>query len=57
MNLRPVAIAARLVAQGKIRERGIVPPEDCIRGETYRWFLGELTARGIRVDEVVSEDR
>jgi saccharopine dehydrogenase-like NADP-dependent oxidoreductase len=53
----PVAIAARLVAQGKIQERGIVPPEDCIRGETYRWFLYELSTRGIHVDEVISEER
>jgi saccharopine dehydrogenase-like NADP-dependent oxidoreductase len=52
----PVAIAARLVAQKKIRERGIVPPEDCIRGETYRWFLAELSSRGIRVDEAITED-
>lgn len=53
----PVAIAARLLAQGKVQERGIVPPEDCIRGETYRWFVNELATRGIKVDEVISEDR
>jgi saccharopine dehydrogenase-like NADP-dependent oxidoreductase len=53
----PVAIAARLIAQGKIAERGIVPPEDCISGDLYRWFLAELQRRGIKVDEVVSEDR
>ncbi|WP_437707191.1 saccharopine dehydrogenase C-terminal domain-containing protein [Sorangium sp. So ce448] len=50
----PVAIAARLLASGRIRRAGILPPEDCIHGELYRWFLGELEERGIRIEEVVS---
>lgn len=51
----PVAIAARLLAGGRIAERGIVPPEDAIVGDLYRWFLAELERRDIRIAEVVSE--
>ena len=52
----PVAIAARLLARGTIRQGGILPPEDCITGELYRDFLRELARREIRILEVVSED-
>jgi len=53
----PVAIAARLLANGTIRQGGILPPEDCIAGELYAWFLQELEKREIRIAEVVAEDR
>jgi len=48
----PVALAVRLLLDGKIREKGIVPPEDCIKGDTYVWFLKELKKRNVRILEV-----
>jgi len=47
----PVAIAARLLARGEIREKGIVPPEDGIYGPLYQRFLAELAARNILIEE------
>jgi saccharopine dehydrogenase-like NADP-dependent oxidoreductase len=52
----PVAIAARLLAQGTLEQPGIVPPEDAITGALYTWFIAELDKRNIRVEEVVTED-
>ncbi len=52
----PVALAARLLANGTIRTGGVLPPEDCIHGDLYRWFMAELEKRHIRVAEVVSAD-
>jgi saccharopine dehydrogenase-like NADP-dependent oxidoreductase len=51
----PVALAARLLANGTIRQGGILPPEDCITGETYAWCLAELEQRGVRIAETVTE--
>lgn len=48
----PVAIAARLLARGEIKETGIVAPEDCIKGKLYEKFLGELDKRDITILEV-----
>lgn len=48
----PVAIAARLLAKGEIKEKGIVAPEDCIKGKLYEQFLGELNKRDITILEV-----
>jgi len=48
----PVAIAARLLAKGEIKEKGIVAPEDCIEGKLYEKFLGELNKRDITIVEV-----
>jgi len=42
-----VAIAVRMLAGGKIREKGIVPPEDAIYGPLYDEFLDELARRNI----------
>jgi len=50
----PVAIAARMLAKGLIKQRGIVPPEDAITGPLYTWFLAELEERNIRIEEVVA---
>ncbi len=50
----PAAIAAVMVGQGMIPEKGIVPPEDAIFGERYRHFLAELLKRDITVLEVVT---
>lgn len=51
----PVALAARLLANGTIRQGGILPPEDCIAGEIYAWCLAELEQRGVRIAETVTE--
>lgn len=45
------AIVARLVGRGRIKENGIVPPENCISGAIYRWFVEELGKREIKVEE------
>jgi saccharopine dehydrogenase-like NADP-dependent oxidoreductase len=51
----PVAITARMIAKGLIPGKGIVAPEDAIRGELYVSFLKELERRTIRILEVVTE--
>lgn len=51
----PVAITARMLAKGQIREKGIVAPEDAFYGPIYGQFLAELEKRKIRVLEVVKE--
>jgi lysine 6-dehydrogenase len=48
----PVAITAKLLASKKIKEKGIVPPEDCIKGELYAEFMEELRKRNINILEV-----
>lgn len=51
----PAALGARLLAQGVIQQRGIIPPEDAITGEVYEWFLRELAARQIHIVETFTE--
>jgi len=48
----PTSIRAKLILRGDITERGIVPPEDCIFGETYNSFINELAKRKIKMREV-----
>lgn len=48
----PVAIAARWLAEGKIKEKGIVAPEDAISGKLYEDFLDELEKRNIQIKAV-----
>jgi len=48
----PVAIAAKLLLTGEIEDKGIVPPEDCIRGNLYEKFMEELRKRNITILEV-----
>lgn len=48
----PVALALRLLLNGEIKEKGIVPPEDCIQGKIYKWFMKELRKRNIKIQEV-----
>lgn len=50
----PVAIAAKLLLTGEIRDKGIVPPEECIRGGLYEKFIEELRERNITILEVPS---
>ena len=45
------AIGALFIGRGMITNKGIVPPEDGIKGETYEAFMGELEKRDIRVLE------
>jgi len=52
----PVAIAAKLLMEGLIKEKGIVPPEDCIKGKVYDRFMNELKKRNIDILEVIEED-
>jgi saccharopine dehydrogenase-like NADP-dependent oxidoreductase len=47
----PAAIAAVFLGEGKISERGIVAPEECITGELYASFMVELEKRNITVLE------
>jgi lysine 6-dehydrogenase len=48
----PVAITAKMILANKIKDRGIVPPEDCIKGELYTEFMQELKKRNINILEV-----
>jgi len=48
----PAAIAAKFLVKGKIKVKGIVAPEDCIKGELYKEFMEELEKRGIVILEV-----
>jgi len=51
----PCSITARLIAAGEISEKGIVLPEDCIRGELYDTLMAELEKRNITILEEVTE--
>jgi lysine 6-dehydrogenase len=48
----PIAIAAAMLAKGKIKEKGIVAPEDGIKKELYKEFLEELRKRNINILEI-----
>lgn len=50
------AIAAKLLAEGKIKGKGLMPPEDCIVGEVYEEFMEELKKRDITILEVLKAD-
>jgi lysine 6-dehydrogenase len=45
------AIAALFLGRGMIANKGIVPPEDGIKGELYKVFVDELKKRRIRIIE------
>jgi len=47
----PCAITAKLLLEGLIGEKGLVPPEDCIKGEVYDRFMQELKKRNIEILE------
>ncbi|MDW7681014.1 MAG: saccharopine dehydrogenase C-terminal domain-containing protein [bacterium] len=47
----PVAITAKLLLEGEIAAKGIVPPEDCIKGKVYDRFMEELQKRDINILE------
>ena len=50
----PVAITAKILLKGEIEDKGIVAPEDCIKGELYQWFMEELKKRNINIHEVIT---
>ncbi len=47
----PIAITARFLLKKKIKEKGIVPPEDCIKGPLYQEFIQELSQRNVCIRE------
>jgi saccharopine dehydrogenase-like NADP-dependent oxidoreductase len=47
----PAASGAVMIGKGLIKEKGIVPPEDCIYGKGYDHFMAELEKRKIRILE------
>jgi len=49
----PVALAARYIADGRIKARGIVAPEDAITGPLYDTFIADLKARNINILEEI----
>lgn len=51
----PCVITAKFLLQGKIKEKGIVPPEDCIKGALYDEFMMELTKRNINIKEIQTQ--
>ncbi len=46
------AIGALLIGRGAIIQKGIIPPENVIKGELYEAFMDELEKRGIKVIDV-----
>jgi saccharopine dehydrogenase-like NADP-dependent oxidoreductase len=49
----PAAIGAVMVGKGMIKEKGIVPPEDCLYGDNYTYFMNELKKRNIEILETI----
>jgi lysine 6-dehydrogenase len=45
------AIGAAFIGRGLISAKGIVPPEDCFKGEVYTRFLEEIKKRDIHILE------
>ncbi|MBA7532272.1 Lysine 6-dehydrogenase [subsurface metagenome] len=48
----PAAITTVFLGEGKIKEKGIVAPEDAIKGEVYQELLDELKKRNINILEI-----
>ncbi|HRD23049.1 MAG TPA: saccharopine dehydrogenase C-terminal domain-containing protein [Candidatus Hydrothermia bacterium] len=51
----PIAITTKMLLLGKIKETGIVAPEDAIKGDLYKEFLRELNKRDINILEEITE--
>ena len=45
----PPAIAAEMMAKGEITGKGIIPPEDCIKGPTYDRMIKRLEKVGVEI--------
>lgn len=48
----PMAITARMIGRGEIKEKGIIAPEDAIIPNLYGKFIAELKKRNINILEV-----
>jgi lysine 6-dehydrogenase len=48
----PTSISARMLAEGVISRRGVMPPEQCIPGDA---MIVELAKRGVRITTEVNE--
>lgn len=48
----PMAITARMIGKGEIKEKGIVAPEDAVTGELYKKFIAALEKRNINIKEI-----
>ncbi|HOF03232.1 MAG TPA: saccharopine dehydrogenase C-terminal domain-containing protein, partial [Atribacterota bacterium] len=46
------SIAAMMLGNGEIKQKGIVAPEDAFAGENYKKMINELKKRGIEILEV-----
>lgn len=51
----PLAITTKMLLAGKIKEKGIVAPEDAIKNELYKEFLEELKRRNIDILEEITD--
>ncbi|MBS3818143.1 saccharopine dehydrogenase NADP-binding domain-containing protein [bacterium] len=51
----PVAVGAKFTAEGKIKGKGIVAPEDGIDEKIYSEFMDEMEKRNIKVLEEIKE--
>jgi len=49
----PMAITARMIGKGEIKEKGIVAPEDAVTPDLYKKFIEELKKRNIEILEVM----
>ena len=49
------SIVAQLIGQGKIEEKGIIPPEELGMRDTFRLILDQLSKRGIKIKGYYSE--
>jgi saccharopine dehydrogenase-like NADP-dependent oxidoreductase len=49
------AIGAVLIGRGTINTKGIVPPEECFKGEAYPAFMEEIQKHGIDILETITE--
>jgi saccharopine dehydrogenase-like NADP-dependent oxidoreductase len=47
------AIGALFIGRGLITGKGIVPPEDCFKGDVFTRFLEELKKRGVHILEEI----
>jgi lysine 6-dehydrogenase len=51
----PCAITARFLGRGAIEEKGLVAPEDAIKGDLYDEFVAELAKRNVNILEELTE--
>jgi saccharopine dehydrogenase-like NADP-dependent oxidoreductase len=47
------ALIAKMIMKGKVRGKGVIPPENLLTKEGIEELFKELWNRGIRIDEEV----